>query len=122
MAFIPVASEPSHAVMSFLRPDLDTQLAVARNAFNLGKVPLLVTERTDASRLKPTLNTIEMENMSAIPKCNRQPIIIRGRRICLIFDRWFIERVTADSTLFTAEKQNKRDWRESMPKEYFPRK
>ena len=42
-----------------------------------------------------------MEYVTAISKGNRQPVIIGRRRIRLIFDRWLVERVAADSALLS---------------------
>jgi hypothetical protein len=48
-----------------------------------------------------------MKNMTAIPEGNRQTIIICRRWIRLIFNRWFVERITTDGTLQNGEDKKK---------------
>ena len=75
---------------------------IPRNPLNFGKVPLLITKRTNRPRPQPPLNTIQVKNVSTISKGNAQPIIIRGRRVGLVFDGGFVERVSADGTVLGA--------------------
>ena len=78
---------------------LDSQLSIARNSFNLGKVPLFVTKWTYWPCLEPTLNAIKMKDVTTISKSNWQSIVIGWRRVGLIFDRRFVEWITANSAL-----------------------
>jgi hypothetical protein len=55
---------------------LNSQLSITRNAFNFGKVPFLVAQWTNTARFEPTLNTVEMKNVSTIAKGNAQTIVI----------------------------------------------
>ena len=78
---------------------LNSQLTISRNTFNFGKVPFFVTERTDAACFEPALNTIQMKDVTAITKGNAQSIIIGRRRIGLVLNRRFIERIAANGAL-----------------------
>ena len=70
---------------------LDSELTVTGNALDLGKVPLLVAKRTNTTRLQPSLDAIEMEDMAAVSKGNGQSVIVRRRRVRLVLDRGLIE-------------------------------
>lgn len=50
---------------------LNTQLSIARNAFDLGKIPFFIAQRTHRPGLQPALNAIQMKHMAAVPKGNR---------------------------------------------------
>ena len=78
---------------------LNSQLSVSRDAFNLGKVPLLVAEGTDRPRLEPALDAIQVKDVTAIAKGNAQPVVIGRRRIRLVLDRGFVERIAANGAL-----------------------
>lgn len=45
-------------------------LTVAGNAFDFGKIPLFVAQRTNTSGFQPTLDTIEMKDVTAVSKGN----------------------------------------------------
>jgi len=77
-------------------------MAIPRNPLNLGKIPLLITKRTNTPRPQPPLNTIQMEYMATIPKSDTQPIIIRQTRIRLIFNGGLVERITANGAGISA--------------------
>ena len=57
---------------------LDSQLSVSRNTLNLGKVPLLVTERTHTPCLEPPLNAVQVKHVSTVAKGNAQAIVVGG--------------------------------------------
>lgn len=86
---------------------LDSQLSISRNTFNLSKVPLLVAKRTHRSSFQPTLNAIQMKDMTTVSKGNRKSIVVRRRWIRLIFNRRFIQRVSANSALEVAITQQR---------------
>ena len=67
--------------------------------YHFGVVPFLVTERTDGSRFEPSLDTVQMKDMGAGTEGDGKTIVIGRGRIRLIFDRRFIERVSANGAL-----------------------
>lgn len=83
--------------ISFLHPN-----AIARNAFNLRKVPFLIAQRAHTPRLQPPLDTIQMEYMSAISKCNAKSIVIGRAGIGLIFNGGFVDGIATDGTMLGA--------------------
>jgi hypothetical protein len=68
-------------------------------SYNLGKVPFLVAKRTDTARLEPALDAIQMKHVSTVPKGNAKTIVVGGRWIGLVFNRGFIEGISANSAL-----------------------
>ena len=78
---------------------LNSELSVAGDALNFGKVPLLVAERTDGTRLEPALDAVQMKDVAAIAKGDRQAVLVGGRRIGLVFNARFIERIAANGAL-----------------------
>lgn len=55
------------------------------------------TKRTVASGTQPFRYAIEVENMPTVTPGNAQTFFWRWRWICLIFDAWFMQTVTANS-------------------------
>ena len=78
---------------------LNTQLSIARNTFNFGKVPFLVAERTYRSCFEPSLNTIQMKDVTTIAKGDAETIVIGRWGISLIFNGWLIQGVTTNGAL-----------------------
>ena len=78
---------------------LDPQLTVSGDPFNLGKVPFLVAKGTDTAGFEPSLDAIEMENVSTITKGNAQSIVVGGGWVCLVFNRWFVQTVATNGAL-----------------------
>ena len=74
-------------------------MSISRNTFNLGKVPFLVTERTDTTSLEPTLDAVQVKDVATIAKRNAQTIVIGRRRIGLILDTGLVERVSTNGAL-----------------------
>lgn len=70
---------------------LNSNLPISWNSFNFGKVPFLVAKWTYGARLEPTLNTIQMKDVTAVAKRNGQAVIIRRTRIRLIFNTWLVQ-------------------------------
>lgn len=87
----------------FCHPDLNAQLSVARNALDFGKVPLLVTQGTHGTCLEPSLNAIQVKDVPAISKGNGKTIVICRRRIGLVFNRGFVQGVSANGALYEGE-------------------
>lgn len=79
---------------------LDSELPVAGNALNFCKVPLLVAERADGTRLEPALDAVQMKDVAAIAKGDRQAVLVGGRRIGLVFDARLVERIAANGALY----------------------
>jgi hypothetical protein len=89
----------ARTVLLLLDP-LDPQLlAVARNAFDFGKIPFLVAQRTHTAGFQPALDTIQMKHVATIAKSNRQSIIVRVRGIGLVFNRWFVQGIATNGAL-----------------------
>lgn len=84
---------------------LNSQLPIPRNSFNFGKVPFLVAKRTHGSSLEPTLDAIQMKDMTTISKGNTQTIVVGWRGIGLIFNRRFVQGITANGALKNQNKQ-----------------
>jgi hypothetical protein len=78
---------------------LDSQLSISRNALNLGKIPLLVAERTHTPRLEPPLNAVQVKHVSTVAKGNAQAIVIGRGGIGLVLNRGFIERIATNGAL-----------------------
>ena len=78
---------------------LNSQLSIPRNSFNFGKIPFLVAKRTHGSSLEPTLDAIQMKDVTTISKGNTQTIVVRWRWIGLIFNRRFVQGITANGAL-----------------------
>jgi hypothetical protein len=66
---------------------------------DLCEIPLLVAKRTDTSRLEPTLDAIQMKNVSTVTKGNAQAIVVRGRGISLVFNRGLVEGISTNGAL-----------------------
>ena len=81
---------------------LDTELSIPRNPLNLGKVPFLVTERTYTAGLEPTLDTIQVKDVSTSTKGNRQTIVVGRGWVGLVFNRWLVQTIPANGTLTEA--------------------
>ena len=79
--------------------DLNSQLSISRDALNLGKVPFLVAERTDGSCFQPTLDAIQVKDVSAISKGNGETVVVGWTGIGLILDRRLVEGVAANGAL-----------------------
>lgn len=62
---------------------LRRRTAIAWYSLNLGEVPFLVTQRAYTPGLQPTLDAVQMENMSTVSKCHAQAVFIIGGRIRL---------------------------------------
>ena len=75
---------------------LDTDLTVARDALDLGKVPLLVAKGADRPGPEPALDAVEMEDVAAIAEGNGQTIVIGRGWVGLILDGGLVEGVAAD--------------------------
>mmetsp|Transcript_2048 Transcript_2048/g.4642 ORF Transcript_2048/g.4642 Transcript_2048/m.4642 type:complete len:93 (-) Transcript_2048:348-626(-) len=54
----------------YITANLDSQLTIPWNSFNLCKVPFLVAQRTNTSCLQPTLDAIQVKDVTAISKGN----------------------------------------------------
>jgi hypothetical protein len=63
------------------------------------QIPFLVAKRTDTARLEPALDAIQMKHVSTVPKGNAQTIVVRGRRIGLVFNRRFVEGISTNGAL-----------------------
>lgn len=86
-------------------------LPVSRDSLNFGKVPFLITQWTNGTRLQPPLDTIQMEYMSTIPKGDAQSIVVGRCWIGLIFDAGFIQWITTYGALtydYVSHRWNKR--------------
>jgi len=57
--------------------------AITGDALNLGEVPLLVAERAHTSRLQPSLDAIQVKNMSAGSERDTEAVLVVGGRACL---------------------------------------
>lgn len=86
-------------VVVLLYDFLDSQLSVSRNSFNFGKVPFLVTERTNGTSFEPTLDAIQVEDVSAVSKSDAQSVVVGGTGIGLILNGGFVERIATNSAL-----------------------
>ena len=78
---------------------LDTDLTVARDALDLGKVPLLVAKGADRPGPEPALDAVEMEDVAAIAEGNGQAIVIGRGWVGLILDGGLVERVATNGAL-----------------------
>ena len=78
---------------------LDPQLTVAGNALNFGKVPFLIAERTDGARLEPALDAVQVEDVSAVSKGNRQAVVVRRRRVGLVLNARFVQGISTNGAL-----------------------
>ena len=76
----------THTPNSRLHPN-----RIPRNPLNLGKVPLLITQRTNTPSLIPPLYTIQVEHMSTYPESDGQPGLVVGGWVGLVFYGWFVE-------------------------------
>lgn len=75
------------------------QTRIKTNTYNFGKIPFLVAEGTDGAGLEPTLDAIEVKDVTAIPKSNGQAIVVGRTGIGLILDGGFVERIAANGAL-----------------------
>jgi hypothetical protein len=55
---------------------LKAELSVSGNAFNFGKVPFLVTEWTDGACFEPSLDTVQMKDVSTVSKGNGETVVV----------------------------------------------
>jgi len=69
LAYFPFV--PSFSTTFTKRNFSNSELTVTGNAFDLSEVPFLVAQRTYTSSLQPTLNTIEMKNVTTITEGDR---------------------------------------------------
>ena len=69
---------------------------VPRNLLDFRVVPLSVAKGAYGARLLPALNAVEVEDVAAVPKGNRQPVLIGRRRVGLVLNAWLVERVAAN--------------------------
>lgn len=75
---------------------LHPQLSISRNALNLCKIPFLIAQGADGSSFQPSLDAVQMKNMTTISKRDGKSVIIGRRRICLIFNARFVERISTN--------------------------
>lgn len=78
---------------------LQSHRPVPRDALDLGKVPLLVAQGTDGARLEPSLDAIEVEDVSAVPERDAEAVVVGGARVGLVLDRRLVEGVAANGAL-----------------------
>jgi hypothetical protein len=76
-----------------------SNLSIAGDAFNFGKVPFLVAEWTDGACFQPALDAIQVKDVAAISKRNGETIVVGRRRIGLILNARFVERISTNGAL-----------------------
>jgi len=75
-----------------------------RNHLDLGEFPFLVTKGAGASCLEPSLNAVQVEDVTTVAPGNRQPWVIWvPGRISLILDARLVKIVAADRACIRAD-------------------
>ena len=97
--FVSISPFPSVSYQEEPSRVLYSQLSITRDTFDLGEVPFLVTQRAYTSSFQPSLDTIEMKDMAAITEGDGQSIVVGWARVGLVFNRRFIQTVTANGAL-----------------------
>jgi hypothetical protein len=99
---------PSMTLLSLLCSQTTSLLSIARNPLNLGKIPLLVAERTHTARFEPALDAVQVKDVPAVAKGNRQAIVVGGARIGLVFNRRFIQAIATNRALLFRKEKRRR--------------
>ena len=98
-ALFPIVRTRACVVSASFAIVLNPQRSVSRNALNFGKVPFLVAKWTHGARLEPALNAVQVKDVPAITKGNAQTIVVGRRRIGLILNGRFVERIATNGAL-----------------------
>ncbi len=78
-------------------PLIDTNRATRQNLFNLGEFPLLVAQGAGRARLEPSLDAVEVKDVTTATPGNAQTRVLRVTiGVGLVFNAWLIQVVSAD--------------------------